>query len=384
MEATLIETGTTLSASCARKDLLDAVQTVGHAVSTRTSLPILQHILVESTGDHLRLSATDMELGISLKIPAIIKAEGALTVPAKLLTDLLASLPEQEVSMAVDHSHAMRLTCDRADYRLLGLPAEEYPKLPEVKQASRIRVPQALLRDMIRQTIFACSTDETRAILTGVLVSLEDGTLRMVATDTHRLALRTTTVADSEGAFQAIVPARALNLVKGMLSDSEGDVDIILSQTQAQFVTPNGVGIVSRLIDGQYPNYMRVIPAPSDNRFTIQTQVLARAVKRAEVLVKDAAHRVIFKTEDSTLKITAESATSGNAKEELEVAVDGAGITVAFNGAYLLDVLSVIDVEGVTVEMQDPMKPGVVRPVVEKSSETVDEYLCVMMPMQLT
>src|SRR2546423_243807 len=171
MPATLTETTTRsgLSAVCARKELFEAVQTVGHAVSGRTSLPILSHVLIHNEDEGLRLTATDLEIGISLRIAgARVASVGGLTAPARILTELLSALPEGDVDISVDLSHAVRLTCGKSDYKILGLPADEYPKLPEVKETNSFVIPQALLRDMIKKTIFAVSPDEARAILTGI------------------------------------------------------------------------------------------------------------------------------------------------------------------------------------------------------------------------
>src|ERR1044071_7042051 len=160
MESTLVDTRTSLKAICERKDLFEGVQAVGPAVSRRTSLPILSHILIQAEENALRLIATDLELSISLAIPARIEETGGLTAPARLLTDLLRSLPEHDVAVSVDRSHAVKVKCDRSDYKILGLPAEEYPKLPQVKDDNKFSIPQRRLREMIRQTIFAVSQDE--------------------------------------------------------------------------------------------------------------------------------------------------------------------------------------------------------------------------------
>jgi len=387
MEATLTapDIRTTLKAVCARKDLFEGVQTVGHAVSGRSALPILSHILVQAEDEGLRLSATDLELSISLKIPARIEETGGLTAPARLMTELLGTLPaDSDVALSVDRSHAVRLHCERSDYKLLGLPAEEYPKLPEVKDENRFVVPQSVLRDMIKQTIFAVSPDEARAILTGILMVFEGGTLKFVATDTHRLAVRTATVTEGHGAQQAIVPARAMNELMRILEDAEGDVNVRLSENQVLFATPQGISLVSRLIEGQFPNYQRVIPTSYQKRLMLQTQPFQQAVRRASIVARNNANRLILKTLDDKLTITAESSTEGNAYEEVEVSRDGDDVEVAFNAKYLLDVLGVIEEEGFHLELTEPLKPGVVRPVLPADANGEgSEYLCVLMPMQI-
>jgi DNA polymerase-3 subunit beta len=381
--ATAVSGGSALKAVCARKDLYEAVQTVGHAVSGRTSLPILSHILIESQDDALKLTATDLELGISLTLrSARLETPGGLTAPSKILTELLAALPESDVTLSVDLTHAVRLNCDRSDYKILGLPADEYPKLPEVKDENGFSIPQKLMRDMIRKTIFAVSPDEARAILTGILIALDGDTIKFVSTDTHRLAVRTAAVINARGSQNAIVPARAMNELMRILSDEEGDVEVTMSGNQIRFVTPQGITVISRLIEGQFPNYERVIPTQHEKQLTLQTQPLQRAVRRAAIVARNNANRVILKTLDDRLAIRAESNLEGTAYEEVEVAREGDDTEIAFNAKYLLDVVGVLDEEGLTLELTEPLKPGVVRPVREDQSAPGD-YLCVLMPMQI-
>lgn len=376
-----------MSATVHRKELLNAVQAASRAVTNRTSLPILTHLLLETKigadGDHaLHLSGTDLELGVSTSMPAYATAPGGLTVPAKLLSDLLGSLTEDEVTLTVDRSHAAHIKSGKSEYRLLGLPAEEYPILPDLMCAAQIVVPQKLLREMIQQTVYAVSDDQTRAILTGVYFIVIAERLRLVATDTHRLAMRVVSIEGQEADRTAIVPERTCRMVLAMLSDADGDVTITFSQSQALFTMPDETTkVITRLIDGQYPNYERVIPKPAENSFTVDRQALAKAVKRAEVIVKDAAHRVILQSKAGlapSLVISGESATSGNALEEIDAEVAGVEFTVAFNGAYLLDALNAITSEKIIISV-DGMKPGLLLPV-----DDAAEYTCVLMPMQLS
>ena len=383
MEATLVDTGTSLKAFCGRKALFEGVQTVGHAVSGRSSLPILNHVLVQSEEGSVRLIATDLELSISMTIPAQVEEAGAFTAPAKVLTELLGELPESEVAITVDRSHALQLRCDRSEYSILGLPAEEYPKLPEIQDTNRFSISQKTLRNMIRQVIFAVSPDEARAILTGVLMVFEDVTLKLIATDTHRLAVRCAVVSEGQGSQQAIVPARAMNELLRILTDEDGDVVVSLSENQVQFTTPQGIQVVSRLIEGQFPNYQRVIPGDHQKRLTLQTLPAQRAVRRAYIVARNNASRVILKTEGEQLLITAESTIDGKAREEVECAREGDDVEIAFNAKYMLDVLGVLDGEGFHLELTEPLKPGIVRPIPTESTAPGDEYLCVLMPMQL-
>src|SRR5579884_264831 len=393
MVAMPVDTRASLKAICPRKDLFEAVQTVGHAVSGRSSLPILSHILIQAEESGLRLIATDLELGISCRIPAQVQEGGGLTAPARTLTEVLANLPDKsDVARSVDKSHTVHINCDRSAYKILGLPAEDYPRLPEVKDAVGFSIPQATLREMIRQTIFAVSPDETRAILTGILMVFDGETLKFVSTDTHRLAVKTARTTNGRGSQNAIVPSRAMNELARLLSDAEGDVEVALSDNQVRFTLPGEgeVQIVSRLIEGQFPNYQRVIPSQYQKRLTIPVEPLLRAVRRASIVARENSNRVILRAEDDKLVLTAESQTIGNAREEVEVVREGDDVEIAFNAKYLLDVLSVLDVDGLHLELTEPLKPGVLRPVPsppreEDAAGTPPEadYLCVLMPMQI-
>jgi DNA polymerase-3 subunit beta len=215
-------------------------------------------------------------------------------------------------------------------------------------------------------------------------------TLKFVATDTHRLAIKTAVIKDGHGSQNAIVPARAMNELTRQLSDSEGDFRITLSPNQVRFELPgeDEVQIVSRLIEGQFPNYQRVVPSEFHKKLSIQTQPLLRAVRRASIVARDSANRVVLRTEDDRLVLTAENQMVGSAYEEVEVAREGDDVEIAFNAKYLLDVLNVLEEDGLHLELTEPLKPGVLRPVPNAprdgdSAALAPDYLCVLMPMQI-
>lgn len=402
MVTTPIDAGSSLKAIATRKALFSAVQTVAHAVSGRSPLPILSHILLRTEEGGLRCVATDLELGISCRVAATVQEPGALTAPARTLVEVLGNLPDKsDVALSVDRSHTVHLHCGgqgagvaRSDYKILGLPAEEYPQLPEVADAVSFSVPQAVLKEMIRKTIFAVSSDEGRAILTGILMVIDENSLHLVSTDTHRLALCSVPLQEVRGTQNAVVPARTMNELLRLLSEEEGNVHVTISSNQVRFNLPgeDEVQIVSRLIEGQFPPYQRVIPSDSLRRLIIPTQPFLQAVKRASIVARDSAsaNRIILHTNEDRLELTAENQIVGSAYEELEVRREGDDVQVAFNARYLMDVLSVIEEEEVTLELTEPLKPGVIRPVPqppvgeeEKSATYPLQYLCVLMPMQI-
>lgn len=402
MPKTLTKTLEGLNATSPRKDLFDGVAMVGKAVATRSSLPILTHVLLrqdEGTG-RLHMTATDLEMWIEHTLPAsqesmAITGGGSATAPARNLADLLGAMPEANVELTAE-SHegagpfALHLRCNRANYKLLGLSPEEFPLLPQVADNTHFRVKRDDLREAIRQTIFAVSSDEARAILTGILVVYKGDKLRCVATDTHRLAVRECETSEGSGTeAQAVVPSRAMQEVLRIIGGAdEGDVAVTLSDNQIQFKvedekTGAGTTLISRLIEGQFPSYERVIPQSADRILTLEREPLLSAVKRAAIVARESANRIVFRTTDGengeSLTITAESGNLGNAFEEVEVAREGSDVPVeiAFNAKYLSDVLSVLDAEGLKFELTEPLRPGVIRPVGDSN------YFCVLMPMQV-
>ena len=376
-----------LRATSPRKELFEGIQTVGKAVATRSSLPILTHIRIAAKDGKVSMMATDLEMWMEHTLPGVgITEDGAATAPARNFTELLAAMPDADVSVTVeDETNTLHLRCLKANYKLLGLSADEFPLLPQVKEDSRFVIDRETLKDAIKQTIFATSTDETRAILTGVLVVFQGDSLKLVATDTHRLAVRDCPVKEGSGSASAIVPSRAMNELLRIVGNEEGEVVVTLSGNQIQFQVDDESGskttLISRLIDGQFPNYERVIPAQATKTLTVERAPLAAAVKRASIVARDSASRVVLRTTEDgdKLTITAESGSVGNAYEEVEVARTGddTPVEIAFNAKYLADVLNVLDTEGLHIELTEPLRPGVIRP-----TDTAD-YLCVLMPMQV-
>jgi DNA polymerase-3 subunit beta len=361
-----------------RKELYEGLQVVSRAVSTQTTLPVLKNVLIEPGVDAIKLSATDLELGVEVRVPARVAEGGSLTVPAKTFQEIVAALPEADVSLAGDEKDNLLITCRRSDFRIHGLTAEDFPALPEVGGNVSLQLPQKLMKAMIHQTALAASDDDTRPILTGICMVLQEGSLRLAATDTHRLAVRTANVTNASGDTTVIVPVRAMEELQRVLGDGEEDIlDVRIDQNQVLFRTER-VTLVSRLIEGQFPRYERVIPTGHTRRLTIQRDELQSSLRRARIVARDAAakDRVVLATQGENLVITAEGE-EGRAHEEIEVAREGDDISIAFNVTYLLDVLSVVDTEGIFLELTEPLSPAVVRPV------DGEDYLMVVMPMQV-
>lgn len=361
---------------CARKDLHEGVQTAGRAVSPRTSLPILSHLLIKAEEDKLRIAATDLEIGMECVVDARVLEPGSLTAPAKVITEILAALPDTDVALSVDESSTVSLKCGTSDFSILGLPPEEFPMLPEVREEVKFTIENDVVREGIAKTSFAISADESRAILTGILMQVNGDTLKLVATDTHRLCVFECHVADSEGAQNAIVPGRALTELSRIVPEGDSTVSVGISQSQVMFRIGDTV-LVSRLIEGQFPNFERVIPQEHTKKLTIPTEQFLQSMKRVAIVARENEHRTTVQTQDGTLVLTAESGNVGSAHEEVEVLKEGDDLKMAFSARYLLDMLSVIDVEAIEAEFSGEASPVAIRP------QGQDNYVYVLMPMQL-
>jgi len=367
--------------SCLKKQLQETVHTVSRAVSSRSTLPILNNILIEVSEEHAWLSATDLEVGIRQRIPLETAEEGGTTIPARFLGEVLNSLPEAPVTIESDERELITITCEKSFYEIHGLPADEFPIIPEVTSENTLTLKQPLLRELIRQTVFAASTDETRAILTGALLILEGQTISLVATDTHRLALRSSTLEEPMQltvSGDIIIPARTLNeLYRLLQADEEAEVRLDIAENQIQFTLDDTI-LLSRLIEGQFPNYKKVIPTEYERCLVLDTDLFHNAVRRCAIVARENAYKVILRTTpEGELTITADSHKVGRAEESIPVELEGEPVEIAFNAQYLLDVLGIIDSETVRFELGGPLNPGAIRPVGEV------DYVYVLMPMQI-
>ena len=367
-----------LSAVCGREALYEAVHTVGRGVSGRSTQPVQNNIYLAAHADHLRLVATDLEfISLEASIPATNTEAGAITIPARFFQEVTSNLPEADVALQEIESNGLSVQCARSQYRIRGMAAEDFEMLPPLADATSVEVEQALLRDVIRQTRIAVSTDETRPTLTGALMSLQPNLLEVVATDTHRLALRRAAIdLPSTQRRDAIVSARALAEVERILhAEAEMPAKISVSDNQIEF-TIGTVTVGSRLIEGQFPDYQKVVPESCDKRLTVGTRELEAALRRSMIVAREDAYRVTLEADVDVLKVSAESPDVGVVAEEIGAELEGDQVTVAFNSRYLLDAIAVVTAEKVHLELSGPLNPGMLRPAAGS------DYVYVLMPMQ--
>lgn len=365
---------------CLKEDLLKGVQLVQNAISPRSTLPVLSNILIEGDGEGLRLSSTDLEVGIRCYVKADVRSGGATTAPARPLSEFLRTLDEnQELSIKVDEAQKMEIRSGRDRCALIGLPKEDYPVLPEFSQERAISIPQNLLKEMVRKTSFAVSNDETRYILNGVDFIVDKGKIMLVSTDGRRLAFIQRDCADKKASINAIIPTKAVNELARVLGGEEKASDVLIGFTENQvtFKHKNTV-ILSRLIEGHFPNYEQVIPKTHEIEVKFNARRLLSATQRAAVGTLEKGGSVRYSLTKGKLVITASAQGRVEVESEVEADYKGDPFTIAFNPAYLSDVYKALESDEILLELSTPLNPGVIRPLGD------DHYKYVVMPMQLT
>lgn len=355
--------------------LLKGVQPIQNIITGRSALPILSNILMETQQNNIRFTGTDLDIGISCVVPVEVVEGGSVTIPAKKFGEIIKELPDGEVVIHAGKNNIVTIECNRSFFKLMGLPKEEFPKLPELTNQKFFTMEQPLLKTMLNMTSFAISHDETRYILNGVLFAVKHNLLKLVATDGRRLALVERELA-SPTHFQkeVILPNKAVQELNRALQD-EGDVKITIGENQLSFEIDN-ICIISRLIEGEFPNYEQVIPKKSKERIVINKEQFLLALKRASLLTTPDSQSVkinILKDKVIISKITPEV---GETKEEIDVDNKTGELSIGFNPNYLMDVLKNLPQEDVEMELSTPENPGVIR--------VKDSYVYIVLPMQLT
>jgi len=360
----------------AQKDFLKALETIGSVVSARPTLPILGNVLIEVRKGEAVLTATDLEVRIELKVKASVKREGKLTVPAKKLLEIVREMPSEELQIEFDSAARMLLSAAKCEFKMLGLPVDEFPQCPEVKRVAEIKVGAKVLVEMIRKTLYSVSGDETRYVLNGALLEWEKGELRMITTDGRRLAFMKRPLGAAGGKGEAIVPTKALQELVVLLAEAEGDVAVLVGEGYARFSTAQ-VDLVTRLIDGTFPDYDQVIPKGQDKKMVVETAVFLAAARRVSLMATDRSNQARFDLKEGMLNLSSASHEVGEVKEDIPVKYSGEALSVAYNAKFLIDVLKNTDAKEVQLELSTALAPGLFRPVGD------DNYLCVVMPIRL-
>ncbi len=365
-----------------KEELSQGVQTIQSAMSSRTTLPILLNFLMETEDKKVKVVSTDLEMGVKHYIKADIESDGSITIPAKKFADILHSLPDaEEVELTVDAGGKISLKCGRSRFGIVGSPKSEYPVLPDFNKASAFELPAGVIAGMVKKTIFAASSDETRHVLNGVFWSAKKGQLEMVATDGRRLAVCAKKALPKDKDFAVIVPTKVLSELLRLCSlmdigeDSTEPMMTAVTDNQITFQL-KGTTLLSRLVGGSFPNYEQVIPSKREVIFTAPTKDLLAVTKRASLCAVDRGGSVKYALKKGVLHVTA-SSQANEFNEDLAVQYDGAEFSVAFNPQFVMDALKHVDSDKVTVAMTSPVNPALFEPVGE------GEYKFVVMPMRL-
>lgn len=354
--------------------LLNGIQKVQNIVTPKAALPILSNILIETQGDKVQLTATDLDVGISCVISGDIQEQGAITIPAKRFSDIIKELPSDNVEITTKKNNLVIIKTESCEFKVMGLAREEFPKLPEFKDKEVLKLDQASLKEMLALTCFAVSADETRYILNGILFKLYKNSLTLVATDGKRLAVIEKKLASaSEKELSIIVPIKTIHELNRSLQEDQ-ELSLVLGVNQALFDL-GGVVIISRLIEGEFPDYRQVIPASSENKMKVGREEFLLAVKRAALLATPDYQAVKLEFFKNKLVVSKSTPDIGESREEVAMEYPGRETVIGFNPNYLVDVLKNLTQDKVEFEVTDSEKPGVFR---------TEGYVYIVLPMRLS
>lgn len=363
---------------CDRSQLSGALAIALRAVSPSSTLAILRNVLLETQDDKLRLTATDLDTSIHVTVPAEVEENGAVAVTASLFSDVVSHLSDNSVLLELQDGK-MKISAGRSTFQILTQPAEDYPPVEgPAGDAVEITLPQAALRRKLRETTFSAAKEDTRNVLMGIYFEARGNNLTLVSTDTHRLSWsRLELLQPASQPVTAVIPARPLSELEKVLQ-SGGDENLTLrfSASQVSFITPE-VELVARLLDGQFPNYEKVIPKTHDRVLSIDREDLQGALRRVYIVVRRSDERVVLSAEGNALQVEAQSPEVGTAFESVPLQLEGDAVKVAYNARYLLDALNILDSERIVLELTTAHNPGLLRPVDR------DDFVYIVMPMQL-
>ncbi|MFA5523721.1 MAG: DNA polymerase III subunit beta [Tissierellales bacterium] len=358
-----------------QRDLSKCINIVQKGISSKSTLPILSGILLEAENGKLKLIGTDLEIVIKSSINCDVKEEGSIVITSRLFGDIVRKLPDLPIDLYVDENNNIHINCGNSKFNLIGLSPMDYPQLPEIKEERYFKIPNDLLKSMIRQTIFAAAQDETRPILTGALFETSDNSVSLVAIDGYRLAVKKVTV-NIEDNIKVVIPAKTLNEVSKILEDDDAEVKI--SYTPGNIIFNFGdIVITSRLLEGQFLNYNDIIRNEHKLRIRVRTRDLQECLERASLLAREGKNNLVkLDISDDKLVITSNSE-MGNVYEELPIKLEGNDIKIAFNSKYILEGIKAIDSEEIVMDMISNVNPCIIRPVEDNS------YTYLVLPVRL-
>jgi DNA polymerase-3 subunit beta len=366
-----------------KEEILTGLQRIQGVVDKKNTMPILSNLLLVADSKGIEIIATDLEIGLRGRYDAEVEEGGSVAVSAKKMYEIVRELPEEDIQIRVeDGTNAVKIMSGHSQFKLVGLPREEFPSLPDVAEEGMITIAGDALRDMIKKTLYAAGENDARYVLNGLFVHLAPGkgalNIRMVGTDGHRLSLIDGVVEAKHKEESVIVPKKAMMELRRLLEEdsSQTGFQVGFSKNHALFKR-DGLVMVSKLIDGNYPNYQQVIPAKSSKKVSVPRDLLTHAVKRVSILAKDKTNAVKLQLQKNTLLLSTNNPEVGEANEELAVEYSGEDLAIGFNSRYLLDVLTAMDRPTISLELNDSLSPCLI------TEEGNDLYRCVVMPMRV-
>jgi len=365
--------------SLPKSRLADSLQSILQVVPTKSTLPILTNILIEVLDRKLKVSATDLDMSITTTLECEVVKKGAVALPGRILFEIIRELPETEIKIEAVNSR-VEIKIPNGSYKISTVSPDDFPKLPAVNTKKEIRIASSDLIKMVQKTTFACSTDETRPALNGILWQTKGERMRMVATDGHRLARVTIDNPKLKGVSEdVIIPPKILNLIPKFIESGQKEIGVIFGENNIIFNLGKTV-LISRLIEGPYPNFEQVIPSENDKRATVSREQLSRAVRRVSILSNALTHQVKFDLKKSSLTLSTSNAdVGGEGRESVECDFQGEAIELGYNAAYISDILSKIDSEEVIFEFSSAVAAG----LVYSTDQPKEDFLCLIMPLRL-
>jgi DNA polymerase-3 subunit beta len=362
----------------AREKLQEGLNAVAASIPAKTTLPVLSNILVETTERGIRLSGTDLDIAVSTEVAADVESPGAITIPAKKLTEIARELPPSPVKIGAAGEQRITLECGRSRFKLLGLPRDEFPTFPTVRFDQSWRVRSGDLQKLISHVAFAVSNEESRPILNGVLWELRPDLMRMVATNGHRLSKMELPISSTGSTNDLIVPPKALEQIR-RLFPAEEELEIARGDNHLGFRSPF-TSVFTRLIEGPYPNYEQVIPKDNDRVAIADKVALTSALKRMSVIASDQTHRIRLSFNAGMVKFSVQTPDLGEAQDELPVRYTGDQLDIGFNATYLLEILRYIPTDEVRLTFKAPERAATLEP---EGWNDPAKYLCLVMPLRL-
>lgn len=365
-----------------QKELMEGLQKVAGVVPAKSPTPVLENILFEIEDKTLRLTGTDLEISVTTEVfPQSVESPGAIALPARVISEMIRSLPDIPIHFEIDDTHRMQITAGKGFYQIAGISKDNYPEIPEMTDAATVTVNNEQLSRMLAKTIFAVSSDELRPALMGVFMQIGGGEFRMVATDGHRLSKVVYAPFDYQDAnLKMIIPPKAIQIALKHL-DREGETRLFIDQKGLRFEFEHTT-LFTRLVEGQYPDYERVIPRDNDKTLNVSKSQLIASVKRVSLFSSSLTHQIRFSLQPDKLSILSEDVDmGGQAREELDVAYNAESMEIGYNAQYMMDILKQIDTEDVVFQLKTAVNAALIMPSKEEENES---FLMLIMPIKLS